>query len=46
MFQHQTLNLRLLYHIIEALLCSLYPERDLTRAFHNLRHQIQLKHKL
>lgn len=44
MFQHESLNRRLLYRLIEALLCSLYPERDLGQGFAHLRSQIKNKY--
>ena len=43
MFQHEKFNLQLLYRIVEALLCALFPERDLNHAFHYLRTQTLLK---
>ena len=44
MFQHESLNLRLFYRLMEALLCSLYPEREMSQAFEYLRSQIKLKY--
>lgn len=44
MFQHESLNLRLFYRLMESFLCSLYPERDLSQAFEYLRTQIKLKY--
>ena len=45
MFQSEQLNVRLLFRVLEALLCSMFPDRDLAQAFSHIRTQIQSKHK-
>ena len=46
MFQHESLNLRLLYRLMEAFLCSLFPERDLSQGFDTIRSQIKQKYSI
>jgi hypothetical protein len=46
MFQIKSLNIQLLYRLVEALLCALYPERDLSYGFNHVRSQIKLKYNV